>query len=227
MPRHLSPLTRAGRFFAGGDRTFSRLLASNTRRLRGQAARDRSDDRAIAEVQARIADQWLADQSARLTYVQLQTNDRAGSAFWAQRLATAQAVTIDADSTVMMRGLLEDYDWIDAHRFGVRVSSHAWILVQHADDHPGFQAEVLERMEAYLDNGGVRARDYAYLFDRVAVNTGQLQRYGTQPASQCNDDGSLDLQPVEDIETLDERRAAMGLGPYRADLEAMAAGRCG
>jgi len=126
-----------------------------------------------------------------------------------------------------MRELLLDYDWIDAHRFGLRVSSHAWILVQHADDHPDFQAEVLERMEAYLDNEGVRPRDYAYLFDRVAVNTGQLQRYGTQPANQCNADGSLDLQPVEDIETLDERRAGIGLGPYRADLEAMASGRCG
>jgi hypothetical protein len=126
----------------------------------------------------------------------------------------------------MMRGLLERYDWIDSHRFGGRVAAHAWILVQHADDHPDFQTEALRRMEAYLESGGVRARDYAYLFDRVAVNTGELQRYGTQPAATCNEDASLDLKPVEDLDGLDARRATMGLGPYLGELEAMAAQRC-
>ncbi|MEQ8433708.1 MAG: hypothetical protein RIA71_05660 [Oceanicaulis sp.] len=212
--------------FTAGARTFDRRLTRNTRRLRGQAARDRSSDPAIAEVQQGVAAQWLADQAGRLTYVELQTSDRTGAAFWAQRLATAHAVTTDADSTLMMRDVLERYDWIDSHRFGGRVAAHAWILVQHADDHPDFQAEALDRMAGYLDSGGVRQRDYAYLFDRVAVNTGALQRYGTQPADQCNEDGSLDLKPVEDPGALDERRATMGLGPYLGELEAMAAQRC-
>ena len=213
--------------FADGARRFERGLARNTRRLRGQAARERASDVQIAEVQARIAGQWLADQAGRLTYVELRTSDREGAAFWAQRLATAHAVTSDADSTVMMRALLERFDWIDSHRFGEGIARHAWILVQHADDHPEFQALALERMAAYLDNGGVRARDYAYLFDRVAVNTGQPQRYATQPSTQCNEDGSLDLQPIEDLDGVDARRAEMGLGPYQAELDAMAAQRCG
>jgi hypothetical protein len=212
--------------FTAGARTFERRLSRNTRRLRGQAAPVSSDDEQIAEVQRTIAAQWLADQAGRMAYVELQTDDRTGADFWAQRLATANAVTIDADSTVMMRGLLQRYDWIDSHRFGERVGAHAWILVQHADDHPGFQTEALERMAGYLESGGVRERDYAYLFDRVAVNTGEQQRYGTQPADQCNEDGSLDLKPVEDIDGLDARRATMGLGPYLDELQAMAAQRC-
>ena len=212
--------------FQDGVQAFERRLSRNTGRLRSQMARSRSRDRAIAEIQERIARQWLADQAGRLTYGELQTSDREGSAFWAQRLATAHAVTTDADSTVMMREILEQYDWIDSERFGSRIASNAWILVQHADDHPEFQAEVLERMEPYLESGGVRARDYAYLFDRVAVNTGQLQRYGTQPMDACESDGRLVLKPVEAMETLDERRAEMGLGPYQAELDTMAAQRC-
>ncbi len=207
--------------FQDGAQTFERRLSRNTGRLRSQMARSRSRDRAIAGIQERIARQWLADQAGRLTYGELQTSDRDGSAFWAQRLATAHA-----DSTVMMREILEQYDWIDSERFGSRIASNAWILVQHADDHPEFQTDVLERMEPYLESGGVRARDYAYLFDRVAVNTGQLQRYGTQHMDACESDGRLVLKPVEAMETLDERRAEMGLGPYQAELDTMAAQRC-
>jgi hypothetical protein len=217
---------RCERAFRDGARQFEQALARQSRRLRGQAAQDRSPDIEIAEVQAQIAEHWTADQAARQAYVQLQTDDRSGAAFWAQRLSTAHAVLTDARSTRLMRGLLERYDWIDSARFGTRVGSHAWILVQHADRHPDFQALALERMEAYLGEGGVRLRDYAYLYDRVAVNTGRLQRYGTQPEAECDEAGRLALRPVENPEGLDERRAQMGLGPYQADLDAMAAHRC-
>lgn len=221
-----SDARRCGRAFRDGARQFDRALARHSRRLRGQAAQDRSTDPEIADVQALIAAQWTADQAARQAYVQLQTEDRSGAAFWAQRLSTAHAVLTDAQSTRLMRDLLERYDWIDSRRFGTRVGSHAWILVQHADRHPDFQALALERMEAYLGEGGVRLRDYAYLYDRVAVNTGRLQRYGTQPEAECDEAGGLALRPVEDLEGLDARRAQMGLGPYQVDLDAMAAHRC-
>ena len=125
-----------------------------------------------------------------------------------------------------MRDLLTRFDWIDSHRFGGTVSSHAWILVQHADDHPDFQRLALDRMRAHLDDGGVRPRDYAYLWDRVAVNHGQLQRYGTQPADVCNADGTLNFKPMEDPDRVDERRRSVGLGPAREDLARMARERC-
>lgn len=212
--------------FARGRVTFDRALAANIRSIGRNVGRDRAEDPDIRRVQAVITDLWLADQAGRVTWSGLQTQDRTGAAFWAQRLATANAVMADARSTAALRGLLGTYDWIDRHRFGAAVSSRAWILAQHADDHPDFQRTVLERMEPHLQTGGVRPRDYAYLWDRVAVNTGGLQRYGTQPMAQCNPDGGLDLRPMEEPEAVDARRAAMGLGPAAADLAQMARERC-
>jgi hypothetical protein len=212
--------------FARGKAMFDRALASNTRSIGRNVGRDRAEDPEIARVQTVVSDLWLADQAGRVTYSGLQTQDRNGAAFWAQRLATANAVMADARSTAALRELLDRYDWIDRHRFGAGVSSRAWILAQHADDHPDFQRTVLARMEPYLENGGIRPRDYAYLWDRVAVNTGGLQRYGTQPMAQCNPDGTLDLRPMEDPETVDARRAAMNLGPAAVDLAQMARERC-
>ncbi len=215
------------RRFADGDKLFERTLKRQMKALKHQGKGRRSDDAGIVPVQDKITEQWVADQAGRLTYIQLNTRDRAGAAYWAQRRATANAVTTDARSIELMGELLEQFDWIDAHRFGGRTASRAWLLVQHADDDPAFQKLALERMTEYLEDGGVQKRDYAYLWDRVAVNTGQLQRYGTQPIDACNPDGTLDLKPVEAPETLDARRAAMGMGPAEIDLAQMTAERCG
>lgn len=213
--------------FARGQADFDTVLSLNVRIMSRNVGGELSRDPEIRQVQVLINDLWVADQAGRVTYSTLRTDDRTGSAFWAQRLATANAVMADARSTVALGELLKTWDWIDRHRFGSSVSSRAWILAQHADDHPGFQREVLRRMEPYLETGGVRPRDYAYLWDRVAVNTGELQRYGTQPMGACNADGTLDLKPMEDPEQVDARRATMGLDPASADLEQMARERCG
>ncbi len=211
---------------AEGRQRFTRTLERQTARVRSNATYDKSAVARIAEVQARLTAQWVADQAGRMAYLDLQTTDRTGPAFWAQRLATANAVATDAVSTEMMRKLLQEFDWIDSHRFGSRVASRAWILVQHADDHPDFQQLALDRMATHLATGGVRPADYAHLWDRVAVNTGKPQRYGTQPTATCNPDGTLDLRAVEDLSELDARRRTMGLGPAAAELARKAAERC-
>jgi hypothetical protein len=53
-----------------------------------------------------------------------------------------------------------------------------WLLMQHQDKHPKFQQTVLEKME--MEKGKFSPTNYAYLVDRVNVNTGKLQVYGTQ-----------------------------------------------
>jgi hypothetical protein len=211
---------------AEGHQRFARTIARQTARVRASASYDKSAVARIAEVQGLVSTQWVADQAGRMAYLDLQTTDRAGAAFWAQRLATANAVAIDAASTEMMRTLLQEFDWVDSHRFGTRVASRAWILVQHADDHPDFQQLALDRMAVHLPTGGVRPSDYAHLWDRVAVNTGKPQRYGTQPITTCNPDGTLDLRAVEEPAQLDARRRTMGLGPAADELARKAAERC-
>jgi hypothetical protein len=209
-----------------GKKRYDKALRKQTRSVRGNAGKADSEDPAIRAVQETLRDAFIADQAARLAYLDLATDDRDGADYWAQRLATASAITLDGVHTQLLKELLQDYDWIDAHRFGPRIASHAWVLAQHADADPGFQQTALERMEPYLGNGGVRPGDYAYLFDRVAVNQGRPQRYGTQPEGACNADGSLSPKPLEDPDSVDARRAELGLGPMADAMADMAARRC-
>lgn len=103
---------------------------------------------------------------------------------------------------------------------GEQGSTNFWLLVQHQDAHPEFQEEVLKTMKAAVDDQKASAADYAYLTDRVKVNTGQLQIYGTQ--MQLNPEGtSYEPKPIIDPEKLNERRAAVGLSTIEDYIQLM------
>lgn len=210
--------------FKSGSKAHDKASSKALGRLRPRTGL--SDDPEIAAVQSEVNDLFRRDQAARQVYIGSQTDDTSGSEFWARRLAYSLATDADNQSTAFMLKTIEQYDWIDTHRFGEKTAHQAWLLVQHADDYPDLQRTVLARMEPYLADGGVSKQDYAYLWDRVAVNRGEKQRYGTQPDWECKD-GKLVLMPLEDPEHVDTRRAEMGLGPVQQALAQMSLSVCG
>ncbi|MEM8682155.1 MAG: DUF6624 domain-containing protein [Pseudomonadota bacterium] len=211
--------------FKKGVRLYEKRLAKRLRERNGKNLPEAQPADSIDGIRQNLRRLWVLDQAARMAYLDLRTDDSRGGEFWAYRLSVANALMIDAESGVFIKQALESYDWIDIKRFGEAASNQAWLLAQHADTDVAFQADALDRMAAYLDSGGVSKRNYAYLWDRVAVNQGRLQRYGTQPESGCVD-GQLTLKPSEDPDNLDARRQAMGMGPVADHLAQMSARRC-
>jgi hypothetical protein len=87
----------------------------------------------------------------------------------------------------------------------------AWLLTQHADADPVFQARALRLMEALVAAGEVSKPNYAYLYDRFMLKLSGKQRYGTQWGA-C--EGTVrPLRPLEDEARLDELRAEMEMPP--------------
>ncbi len=84
----------------------------------------------------------------------------------------------------------------------------AFLLVQHSED-TGLQRKVLVQLQALLKTGAADKEQVALLTDRYLVNATGRQRFGTQWMS----DGTL--YPIEDIETVNRRRAEFGLEPLR------------
>lgn len=120
-----------------------------------------------------------------------------------RRLATANAE--------WLKRMLARIGWFDISRYGAEASQAAWLIVQHADHDPAWQRQVLEVLRPRVARGDMQPNYFAYLVDRIAVNAGQPQTYGTQ--GHCIGPG--DWQPFELIEpaALDARRAAVGLPP--------------
>ena len=212
--------------FSAGQKLVSIIRKRSAKGLRRQAKFKKSKNEDIAVVQSEITILWMEDQLARAAYVQTQTASKTDARHWAHSISTADAVAIDEKSSKYLRELLSEVEWIDIHRFTRPISQHAWVLIQHGDDQVDLQKLALSRMEPYLETGGVLKRNYAYLWDRVAVNTGELQRYGTQPDWASCKDGKLTLMPVEDPDDVDERRSTMQMGPVQKDLEQMSRQTC-
>lgn len=113
---------------------------------------------------------------------------------------------------------LQAAGWFDISKTSADASQAAWLMVQHADWDPQWQQQVLQLLQPKVKQGEFQPRYFAYLADRVAINTGQAQRYGTQGA--C-DHQSGQWQPfaVANAAQLEQLRQEMGLEPlaqYRA-----------
>lgn len=67
---------------------------------------------------------------------------------------------------------------------GCPASDHAFLIVQHSDHDPTFQQDILTVLRDYeytlQGKPEYRPDNLAYLHDRVQVNSGLKQRYGTQ-----------------------------------------------
>lgn len=213
--------------FKKGTKKFDKAYKKSLSRHWAKAEYKKAEDDKIASVQTTLAKHWVEDQAARRVYLASKTDDKTGAEHWNRRLAMVQASKADTSSTQYMKSVLNDYDWIDINRFGDRVSMAAWLMVQHADAHVELQALALKRMEPYLQNGGVDKADYAFLWDRVAVNSDRKQRYGTQPTWECTPEGNLTLQPLEDPDNVNMRREKMGMESVEKGLAGMAKSVCG
>ncbi|HJW09469.1 MAG TPA: GH92 family glycosyl hydrolase, partial [Holophagaceae bacterium] len=118
---------------------------------------------------------------------------------------------VDADDAAALKALLDRWGWFDRRSWGDEADNDAWLIAQHADQDVAFQKRVLGMLEPLMPHGGTEPSNYALLWDRVAVNEGRLQRFGSQ--GRCVGAGRWAPRPIEDPEHVDARRAAVGLGP--------------
>lgn len=116
---------------------------------------------------------------------------------------------VDEDNTAFLKAWIADHGWPQISEVGDKVAFNSWLLAQHADHDPAFQEDVLQRMAVLVEKGEAKAKEYAYLWDRVAIAQNRPQRYATQGACQGSHWEPADLEEPEQIEA---RRAEMGLG---------------
>jgi hypothetical protein len=129
--------------------------------------------------------------------------------------------SIDDDNTRWLVSLLASLGWPGRTLVGEEAAQAAWLLAQHADRDPIQQRAFLNALRAAVIRGEAPAAHLAYLEDRVRVNAGQPQLYGTQFTVTG---GTLGPCPIEDPGRLDERRAQAGLEPFAHHQARMRAG---
>ncbi len=76
--------------------------------------------------------------------------------------------------------LYSKYGYLGYNEVGKENSSKFWITIQHADNDLNFQKEILKSLKKQIKKGNASKSNYAILEDRIAINSGQKQRFGTQ-----------------------------------------------
>ena len=108
--------------------------------------------------------------------------------------------------------IMDRYGWPTARLVGEEAARAAWLIAQHADRQLDVQRRAYRLMAAAVEAGEASPRDLAFLEDRLRVNEGRPQRYGTQIAGV--EDGRPVPWPCEDPDRMDERRAEVGIEPF-------------
>lgn len=127
----------------------------------------------------------------------------------------------DRSNTAYMQEYVAANGWPDESEMGELFTQYTWLILQHSN---------LETQEAMLPfvqdaaaRGEARPRHLATLTDRILRRNGELQVYGTQWG--CRD-GVFGPHDLIDPETVDARRAEVGLAPLEESFSDMPHPNC-
>jgi len=169
-------------------------------------------------VKRRLAHLYTVEQKALGEYIKPRPAawDPAEKEYYTRKLAARIIALEDAD-TAELKEFLKRYRWFTVSEFGAETDTHAWVIVQHSDRDPAFQREVLAILGTLYASGETSVSNYANLYDRVEMNAGKPQRYGTQ--GNCAGPGQWVPYEIADPAGLDERRKSLGLSTMAEYLQ--------
>ena len=96
-----------------------------------------------------------------------------------------------------------------------------FLMIQHSDGDKEWQKSQLTEIENAVKKGDMDGQSYAYLYDRIKINSGEKQLYGTQFAKVDPVRKTVELAETEDLENLDRRRMEVGMMPINMYKEFM------
>ena len=126
------------------------------------------------------------------------------------KAALAQMTAQDEPLQTRIKAIIREHGWPGRSLVGDDAASAAWLLVQHADS--AYLREVRPLLLDAAEKGEARKAEAAYVHDRVLMNAGKPQIYGTQ-LRWSQGPGQSELYPVENEAEVDERRAAVKMPP--------------
>lgn len=121
-----------------------------------------------------------------------------------------------------VEAMFDKYGFLGFDKVGKEGSNHFWLLVQHSDKFPQFQKKVLRAMDKEIKKGNADPNNYAYLYDRVKVNAGEKQLFGTQVTYETETTGrAIPKIGLVDSANVDKLRKEYTLEPLKDYLNTM------
>ncbi|MDR0603441.1 MAG: tetratricopeptide repeat protein [Bacteroidales bacterium] len=116
---------------------------------------------------------------------------------------------VDSTNTKKLSDIIDKYGYPNREIVGFDGENNAWLIAQHADHDTAFQVKVLRLIYKNSKSGKVNPHHYPYLLDRILVNKGLKQIFGTQMDNDKNND--IMPYPLENEAIVDNLRRCFGL----------------
>lgn len=172
-----------------------------------------AQDRVNEPLRAELLEMGRRDQEIREKLVPLFSAQSSLPSEEVVALANEQRA-VDEANISRLGEIVAQHGWPGKTLVGEEASNVARMLVQHADIER--QKRYLPILKAAASVGEASAWGVAMLEDRIRVNGGENQLYGSQ--FERGPDGQCHITPIDDPSHVDERRQAVGLPPMQEYL---------
>jgi hypothetical protein len=124
---------------------------------------------------------------------------------------------IDQENARRIEEIVSEFGWPGPALVGAEASAAAQTILQHAELEP--LKRLLPFFRTAVSQGQADAGQLAMVEDQIRVEEGRNQIYGTEVTT--GPDGITSLYPLEDPDSVDERRRTVGLPPLEEYLDRM------
>jgi hypothetical protein len=150
---------------------------------------------------------YMTDQEPRMALDELEK--KYGQQSKEVKAEWARISKLDSINVIKVTQILDKYGWLGYDKIGRQGNTTLFLVIQHADI--AVQEKYLPMMRQAVKDRKAQPSALALLEDRVALRKGGKQTYGSQIG--MDENGKAYVQPLEDPDHVDERRASVGLGP--------------
>lgn len=130
-------------------------------------------------------------------------------------LTKADAVSVDKMNRDRLKEIIREFGFPTRQLVGKDAMQGIFLIIQHSDMDTEWQKEQLTSIERAVKQGDMDGQSYAYLYDRIKINSGEKQLYGTQFKNVDPVNRKVELADTEDVENLDRRRMEVGMMPIQ------------
>lgn len=187
---------------------FVLLVSACTEVNKGKAEQNQksvNNDKLEIAIAGQIDSLYVVDQKIQQRIIEANRNDEEEMrALYAEEKATFKR------HIPILKNIHSKIGYPTIDKVGQESSSRYFTLVQHSDADLTYQQEMLSLIKIEVQSGNVKAKDFAFLTDRVELANHNPQVYGTQ-VDFNTDIGQAFPKELFDSAKVNERRSEIGL----------------
>ncbi len=165
-------------------------------------------------LKAQMAEIHHFDQFIRTEHRLPDATDCAGSKYYWSGMSFRQ---VDSVNEVRLAAIVQEIGGYPGPEVvGKSEANTTWLVIQHAPIE--YQQRYYPLVEHAAREGKTSMGNWAYLIDRMNMNRGVKQIYGSQMRLR-EDKNGYEIYPLEDPSNVNKRRAEVGLGPIEEYIE--------